>query len=127
MTWWAHDAALIAIPFALRWTVARVSEQHAPDRGAVPRIVLDEPTPRIDPSVVVAAPLRVEHAPRGEEGLTEGDGRVNVGARPRDDSREDHERRERCEECPPPHRDRSPEPPRREAVCARPFASAEGN
>ena len=111
MTWWAHDAAVIAFPSALRWTVARVREQHAPDRGAVPRIVLDEPPPRLDPSVV-AAPLRVEHSPRGqEEGLTatEGDGRVDVGARPRDDSREDRESRERCEERPPPHRDRSPE------------------
>ena len=109
MTWWGHDAALIssAFPSALRWTVARVREQYAPDRGAVPRIVLDEPPP---PSVVVAAPLRVEHFPRGpEEGLTatEADGRVDVGARHRDDSREERERRERREECPPPHRDRS--------------------
>ena len=109
MTWWGHDAALIssAFPSALRWTVARVREQYAPDRGAVPRIVLDEPPPT---SVVVAAPLRVEHCPRGpEEGLTatEAVGRVGVGARHRDDSREDRERHERREECPPPHRDRS--------------------
>ena len=38
---------------------------------------------------------------------TEADGRVDVGARHRDDSREERERRERREECPPQHRDRS--------------------
>ena len=39
---------------------------------------------------------------------TEADGRVDIGARHRDDSREDRERRERREERPPPtHRDRS--------------------